>query len=260
MKNYVCYPSETKGWSVIKGELCEVELMDVNYLINLSGDALEQKTLLVQHQGESHSVEPANYYASEEDYRAGKTMECIQLHFPHVKAKAELVGDGFDFWTMVDGIPAKKHQPITWAHRPTNEELVFPELLDLNTIYKTREECLAWSEYIVSFKDGHKEPRKGAGLLLQLTDEQREVVTTIEQEMRKADSLGIRIFSLYGDIYAINTKGLENFEFAYSGDRKFQKEQGLTEEFDVLKHEFLCKCNVYDIGEDSVLFFKRKQA
>ena len=257
MKDYVKQPSFLKGWSVINEELCEVSLRCVSY--KLRCDELEMDKLSVLHHGESHVVKFSNYYASEEDYRNGKPMDASNARL-NISDRANAKDDGFEFWTMEDGTPTKKFRCVTTVCKSVADpdDVVYDSIPDISKIYKTREECLAWNEYVISYEDGRKETRKGAGLLLQLTDEQKKAVENVSQALKYATELGVRFRTLYGDCYAFNANELGKFETAYEGDEKYYKEDGMDEKFNIVRKEFRSPFGVYDIGEDSTLFFSRK--
>lgn len=255
MKDHVKQPSLLNGWSVINGELCEVSLQKVFYELSCGEPELEMKKLIVMHQGESHVVESSNYYASEEDYRNGNSMNTSIAHLD-IADRANAKNDGFEFWTMEDGIPTKKFHCVTSAWRTVgnNQSTLYDGIPDISKIYKTREDCLAWNEYVISYEDGKKETRKGAGLLLQLTDEQKKAVENVARALKDAEKLGVCIKTLYGDAYAFNTNELADFEIDYE-----PCDDNLDEKINFFQKEFRCPFEIYDVCEDWSLFFSRKK-
>lgn len=255
MRNYVKYPKLDKGFSVINGELCEVALQDVFY--TWMDEGLEQSKLEVSHKGKTHCIKPNNYYESEEDYRKGNTMPCHDVWFidSHKMISKE---DGVEYWTMDNGEPTKHFHRICCGHKKTNEPFHIDGMPDTSTIYKNRAECLEWNEYTISFEDGHKETRKGAGLLMQLTEEQRKAVKRAESAMRKAHALGVRFFHSYGETYAVNTNELKQWEHVYCEDVKAYKEDGYTEELDFQEDQMRVDMPIINSCEEYAIVFERK--
>ena len=255
MENYVMYPQEEKGWSVINGELCEVALQEVFYA--MQDNELFTHYMFVTHKGEQYKVEPSNYYENEDNYRKGHNMPWYRMYF-NINKKVTPKDDGFEYWTMEDGAPTLKFARISGASKYTDKQIEFYGLPNTDNMYKTREECLTWNEYVVSYEDGRKETRKGVGLLLQLTEDQKKAVKSIEKAMKKAQELGVVFCESYGIGYAINTSGLQEFEIGCTCDEDSYKGEGMDEMFNIQIEPYRCSIGVLQIIEDYSLFFKRK--
>ena len=256
-------PRNAKGWSFIDGELREVTIREVWCNYDKETDEFVTTKYLVD-SGERNKyryVSDDNLYEDENGFRTGTPTSYREESFAsNIKHLSYLEENLYGYWCMENGEPVwhtMRISEIVWSF-VTNK--LFIQGFPTPNVYVTREECLRWNEYVVAYEDGRKETRKGACALVQLTEEQKKAVKSVERAFQKARNLGVAFFSLYDECYVANVSEFENWDCASIYEKSFFEEQDMKErvELSAMARYGCEKLSPFSVGEECVLFFKRK--
>lgn len=199
MKNFeIWYPS----WDAISNGVYGMVNGVLTYL-KVKGSVAyisKQQSFVLCETPKGKSIEFAfdELYNTIDDYKIGN-------HTSHNGINLEVVLKGNTEWQNEESQLFEKFLWRSENGTPTKTYLDFDDRLMLTSYggladwqdpadqYKSREECMKWSDLVYIGKDGEKKTEKSVRKQLLLTDEQQAIIKEIAAVFKKAEDAGIKI-------------------------------------------------------------------
>lgn len=192
----------------------------------------KQTTFVLCETPKGKSIEFAfgDLYGTIDDYKNGNTIKSNTI-------KLDVALKGNTEWQNEESQLFEKFLWRSENGTPTKTYLDFGDRLMLTTYgglvdwqdpadhYKTREECMKWSDLVYIGKDGEKKTEKSVRKQLLLTDEQQAIIKEIAAAFKKAEDAGIQIGY---DNYDCEFVGINISEVAASFEYDFCEEDFST--------------------------------
>lgn len=193
-----------KGCTMIDGILQSIKVM------NVTMDACGN---MYYYTGGRTLKNPVLYYDNER-FEKGEPISELTVYFDkQYEYKEETIESGdtqilTHVWQMVGGEPMRFSYALSFDITGMRATPILEE-----GMYKSREDCLRFSEYQFTDADGNVCVKVGLGKKVQLTEEQRNYIDKeLIPMLHKATDLGIRLYfnNATDEIYAANLNNLEN--------------------------------------------------
>lgn len=256
MEKFKIY-SNNKGFVLLECALQEVTLVKTVFTRN--GDKYTATTFFSTcNGGYSKETSLLKVYSSPIDYEKAKEMPFELVGEDVIKDRRPEGFEGYDFgWILINGEP----QQIDL----TPNEVVFNYLsgryevpdhvVKSGNVYKSREECLSFNTYDVKHADGTITERKGAGKLLMLDDDQKQLLKKFEEAYKALRESGVSFFNNYDETRVFNIRELQNYEVDYMNEdyKGFEK-------VDIHNKAFECPVFLAEnfFSDDAAIFVERK--
>ena len=209
---------ENKCMAFADGKLNEV---DVIKTVNKYDSQTEEWTasVYVKNGDDEFVVTPDKLYLNIEQYKDGNafpmTELCRERSAMYVLRKmGRNTMDGFSdnyYYTIENGeIIKKRFEPYTVVYENSTSSYTSPDFPS-GDVFPTRETAYSFSTTLIKHEDGTITEHKGINALISLDDEQKALVSELENLLAKMKDAGVEMWYYYddGDLHAVNTRGIE---------------------------------------------------
>lgn len=259
METFKIY-SNNKGFVMLEGALQEVKLVKVVFTL-FEGEYTATTYFSTCNGGYSEKTNALKVYSSISDYEKGVEMNSKGVSENELFAIRPKGFSGIQFgYAFINGEPQRIDlTPCEIVYSYSNESYtILHDVTKEGNFYRTREECLSFNTYRVMNEFGDFKERIGAGKLLMLDDDQKQLLKNFEDAFKALRESGTAFFMTYDGLQVINKRNINFYEI---DDDTFGHEK--QEEVNIYKDVFNCKVlsecgDLTPIGDDFHLFVNRK--